>query len=113
MAEERDMTPERDASSASAARLLGRWRLLRADAVLEFAPDVSMEFLTGGRLIYEFTAGEVRHAVNLLYRVDGPDILRTDNPAAPHERCTHFHFGPGDALILDFAGPRAWFVREL
>ena len=31
-------------------RLFGRWRLVRADASLTFAPDVSMEFLQGGRL---------------------------------------------------------------
>ena len=108
------MNPERDATGASAAMLLGRWRLVRADAELDFAPDVSMEFLNGGRLMYEFTAGGVRHLVNLLYRVDGSgDTLRTDNPAAPHERSTHFHFGAGEVLIFDFAGPRAWFVCEL
>ena len=106
--------PERDAVASASARLLGRWRLLRADAALEFAPDVSMEFRSGGRLVYEFSAGATRHVIQLLYRVDGGgDTLRTDNPAAPHERSTHFHFGAGEVLVFDFAGPRAWFVREL
>jgi hypothetical protein len=93
-------------------RLLGRWRLLRADASLSFAPDVRMEFRSGGRLLYEFAAGARRQVVRLLYRVDG-ETLRTDNPSAQHELSTHFHFGAGGVLVFDFAGARAWFVREL
>jgi hypothetical protein len=107
-------SPDSDAIGASSARLLGRWRLLRADAALDFAPNVSMEFHSGGRLDYEFSTGETRQTIRLLYRVAGEgDTLLTDNPAAPHERCTHFHFGAGEVLVFDFAGPRAWFVREL
>ena len=101
-----------DDSADDGARLLGRWRLLRADASLDFAPDVSMEFLPGGRLQYEFLAGERRQVVSLLYRGEG-DTLRTDNPSTSHELSTHFRFGAGEVLIFDFAGARAWFVREL
>ena len=32
--------------------LLGRWRLLRAEASLDFAPGVRMDFRPGGRLLY-------------------------------------------------------------
>jgi hypothetical protein len=95
-----------------ARRLLGRWRLVRADASLTFAPDVRMEFGDGGRLLYEFMAGGRRHSVQLLYRVDG-EMLRTDNPTAPHEATAMFHFGAGEVLIFDFAGACAWFVREI
>jgi hypothetical protein len=103
-----------DPHSDSPERLLGRWRLLRADAALTFAPDVLMEFRTGGRLLYEFSAGGKRHLVRLLYRVDGDgETMHTDNPDAPHELVTHFHFGAGGALVFDFAGARAWFVREI
>jgi hypothetical protein len=98
--------------SDDGARLLGRWRLVRADASLTFAPGVRMEFAHGGRLLYEFIAGGRRHSVKLLYRVDG-QMLRTDNPAAPHEAMAMFHFGGGEVLVFDFAGARAWFVREL
>jgi len=101
-----------DSSASGGTRLLGRWRLLRADASLDFAPDVSMEFLRGGRLHYEFLAGDRRQVISLLYRVEG-NTLRTDNPAASHELSTHFQFGAGEVLIFDFAGARAWFVREL
>jgi len=73
-----------------------------------------MEFGAGGRLLYEFSAGGKRHQVKMLYRVDSDgETLCTDNPAAHHELSTHFHFGAGEVLVFDFAGARAWFVREL
>ena len=93
-------------------RLIGRWRLFRADQGLDFAPNVRMEFLPGGRLRYTFDAGENRQSLMLIYRVEG-DQLFTDNPAAPHASATRFWFGPGDVLAIDFAGAIAWFIREL
>lgn len=92
--------------------LFGTWRLLRADPALDFAPDVRMEFRPGGQLLYGFDAGDHREIVPLVYRVTG-DTLQTDNPISPHATSTHFEFGAGEVLILDFAGSRAWFVREL
>ena len=99
-------------SSESDPRLIGRWRLFRADSSLEFAPNARMEFLDGGRLRYSFDPGENPQSVMLIYRVEG-DVLFTDNPAAPHSATTRFSFGPGDVLVLDFAGAVAWFIREL
>lgn len=93
-------------------RLIGRWRLFRADASLDFAPNASMEFLEGGRLRYGFDAGGTAQSVMLVYRVEG-DMLYTDNPASSHMRETRFWFGEGDALALDFAGAIAWFLREV
>ena len=101
-----------DDDASNARRLLGRWRLLRADRALDFAPEVSMEFGEGGRLHYAFEVGDRRQVIELVYRTDG-DLLYTDNPAASHAISTHFQFGPGDVLIFDFAGAFAWFVREL
>jgi hypothetical protein len=94
------------------SRLLGRWRLFRADASLDFAPNVRMEFLAGGRLRYAFDAGENPQSLMLVYRVEG-DTLFTDNPAASHAATSRFWFGPGDVLALDFAGAVAWFLREV
>lgn len=94
------------------ARLIGRWRLFRADQSLDFAPNVRMEFLPGGRLRYTFDAGENQQSLMLIYRVEG-DQLFTDNPAAPHASTTRFWFGPGDVLAIDFAGAIAWFIREI
>lgn len=93
-------------------RLIGRWRLFRADSSLDFAPNVRMEFLDGGRLRYSFEAGDAQQSIMLIYRVEA-DMLYTDNPSAPHARETKFWFGPGDVLALDFAGAVAWFIREL
>ncbi len=105
------MAPDPDVPDEHAPALLGRWRLLRADATLDFAPGVSMDFRSGGRLLYGFDVGDRRETVRLIYRVDGNE-LHTDNPATTHEVSTHFAFGEGGVLILDFAGARAWFVRE-
>jgi hypothetical protein len=93
-------------------RLIGRWRLFRADPGLDFAPNVRMEFFDGGRLRYEFDAGGNQQSLMLIYRVAG-DVLFTDNPAAPHAMETRYRFGPGDVLALDFAGAVAWFLREI
>jgi hypothetical protein len=93
-------------------RLLGTWRLFRADASLDFAPNVRMEFLDGGRLRYEFDVGGHLQSLMLIYRVEG-DALFTDNPSAPHATTMRFRFGPGDVLAIDFAGAIAWFIREL
>lgn len=92
--------------------LLGRWSLLRADPALDFAPGVRMDFQPGGRLFYGFDVGDGRQVMALCYRVEG-DVLHTEYPATTHEVSTHFAFGPGDVLVLDFAGAKAWFVREI
>jgi hypothetical protein len=99
-------------SDADEVRLLGRWRLQRADATLDFAPNATMEFLRGGRLRYSFEVSGSAQTVMLVYRVDG-DMLLTDNPSNPHVRSTRLRFGAGDVLVLEFAGATAWFVREL
>ncbi len=93
-------------------RLLGPWRLMHADAALDFAPNARMEFLPGGRLNYSFSLANIRHDVALVYRISGDELL-TDNPDVPHARSTKFRFGAGDVLTLEFAGATAWFVREL
>lgn len=92
--------------------LLGRWRLLNADRTLEFAPGVTMDFQPGGRLLYTFDAGGRRQVVALWYRVEG-DQLHTESPATDHETIAGFAMGEGGALILDFAGAKAWFLPEL
>jgi hypothetical protein len=91
--------------------LLGRWRLLRAEASLDFAPGGRMEFLPGGRLLYTIVVEGHAHVVRLIYRVAG-DELRTDNPDHPHATSSRFSLGEGGVLVFDFSGARAWFVRE-
>lgn len=91
--------------------LLGRWRLLRADPALDFAPGVGMEFLPHGRLRYTIRVEGRQHEIALVYRVEG-DMLQTDNPQAPHRTSTRLEHGDGDVLLLDFSGARAVFVRQ-
>ena len=91
--------------------LLGRWRLLRAHPELDFAPEAGMEFRRGGELIYSFAVGDGRAEVTLVYGVAG-DVLRTDNPVAPHATSVRFRIGVGEVLVLDFAGAEACFVRD-
>ncbi len=93
------------------AWLLGRWRLLRAEPGLDFAPGVAMEFLSGGRLRYSFDVGERTQVLALVYQVEG-NVLRTDNPRAPHAVETHYRLGEAGVLEFDFSGVRAWFVKE-
>ena len=93
------------------AWLLGRWRLLRAEPGLDFAPGVAMEFLRGGRLRYSFDVGDRTQVLALVYQVEG-NILRTDNPRAPHAVETHYRLGEAGVLEFDFSGVRAWFVKE-
>ena len=92
--------------------LLGTWRLLRADPHLDFAPGVRMEFLPGGELRYHVDVGGRDQVIHLLYRVDG-NMLYTDNPASPHSTAVHIAHGAGDAMLLDFSGAQAVFVREI
>lgn len=92
--------------------LLGTWRLLRADPSLDFAPGVRMHFAPGGRLDYSFETGHTRQVLQLVYRAEG-DTLRTEYPGTTHEVAAHYEFGAGGVLLFDFAGARAWFVREL
>lgn len=90
---------------------MGIWRLLRADASLDFAPGVRMEFRDDGQLHYHIDVGGTDQVVELIYRVEG-DALYTDNPASPHSMCVHFAHGAGDVLLLDFGGAQATLVRE-
>lgn len=71
-----------------------------------------MEFLSGGRLRYQFDVGGKSQSLMLIYRVEG-DQLFTDNPAAPHTSATRFWFGQGDVLAIDFGGAIAWFIRQV
>lgn len=92
--------------------LLGTWRLLRADAPLDFAPGVRMEFRRDGVLRYHVDVGGTDMVIELVYRVDG-DVLHTENPSSPHSMSVHLTHGEADSLLFDFGGPQALLVREV
>ncbi len=91
--------------------LLGSWRLMRADASLDFAPGVRMEFMEAGELLYHIDVGGRDQVIALRYRVEG-NTLHTENSASAHTMSVRFEHGVGDVLKLDFAGAQAWLVRE-
>lgn len=91
--------------------LFGIWRLERADAPLDFAPGVRMEFLRDGLLRYHVDVGGRDQTIDLHYRVDG-DLLHTENPAAPHTMSVKISHDARGMLELDFGGPRALLSRE-
>ena len=93
-------------------RLLGRWRLIRADSALDFAPNARMTFQADGRLQYDFDAGSHRRQIQMVYRVE-ENTLHTEVLETAHEQSAPFALGPGDVLIFDFAGLQAMFIREI
>jgi hypothetical protein len=99
------------ADSGAPDWLLGRWRLLHAAPSIGFTPATRMEFLAGGALVYTIPVEGTQQRIGLVYRIDG-DLLRTENPLAPHATATPFRPGPGETLVLDFADSPAVFVRE-
>jgi hypothetical protein len=93
------------------AWLLGTWRLLRADAGLDFAPGVRMEFCADGELRYHIDVGGRDQVMTLRYALEA-GVLHTELDAGAHSMSVRVEQGVGGVLILDFAGPKAWLVRE-
>lgn len=93
-------------------RLIGSWQLVRADPGLDVPPRARLEFADGGRLYYHFPVHHQWQTVELIYRADGA-TLHMAVPIAAQEQAANFSFGPGDALVFDFGGRRAIFIREL
>jgi hypothetical protein len=91
--------------------LLGTWKLYRADAPLDFAPGVRMEFAEDGLLRYHIDVGGTDQVVELVYRVEG-DTLHTENVIEPHSMSVKFAREGEDVLALDFGGACAWLMRE-
>lgn len=106
------MSDHADGEHSAAPRwLLGRWRLVHAAPSIGFTPATRMEFLAGGELVYTIPVEGTQQRIGLVYRIDG-DLLRTENPLAPHATATPCRPGPGGTLVLDFADSPAVFVRE-
>lgn len=85
---------------------------MRADAPLDFAPGVRMEFLPDGELRYHVDVGGTDTVIELVYRVEG-NVLYTENPSSPHTMSVRMTHGEGDSLLFDFGGPCALLVREV
>ena len=70
-----------------------------------------MDFVADGTLRYVIPIEGSVQQIDLLYRVED-DVLRTENPMAPHATATPIRRGPADTLVLDFADSPAVLVRE-
>ncbi|MFN8570526.1 MAG: hypothetical protein U0132_00640 [Gemmatimonadaceae bacterium] len=93
-------------------RLLGAWQLVRADPGLDVPPRARLEFAPGGRLLYHVPVQQHWQTLTLIYRAEGT-TLHLGVPMTAQERIANFSFGPGGALVFDFGGLRAIFIREL
>ena len=95
---------------------MGTWRLMRADATLDFAPGVRMAFLDDGHLHYHVDVGGRDQVIALRYRVEG-DMLHTEHTETAHRMSVRIFVriaqGVPDELHLDFGGPHAMLQREL
>ena len=97
-------------TTSSANALLGCWHLRSADAQLGLDDVVEMDFQAGGELLYCIEAGDGWQVMRLKFRVQGATIV-TDQPSHPGEERTGFEFDSAGALVLDYSGLKARFVR--
>jgi hypothetical protein len=98
------------APDASASWLLGTWSILRAESPIEIQPGTEMQFAENGHLEYAVPTGEGMIRVSLRWALNG-SMLRTTFDDGSNEVEVNASLGDGDVLVLDFGGPRAWYVR--
>src|SRR6187431_595029 len=90
--------------------LIGCWHLRSADARLGLDEVVEMDFMPNGDLLYCIEAVSKWQVMRLSFRVEG-DTIVTDQPSHPGEERTGFAFDTTGALVLDYGGLKAHFVK--
>ena len=85
--------------------LVGTWRQIDRSA----DEQVTMTFLTSGRLEYRIAIGDKLQIIKLTYRVEGGTIV-TDQPSSPREERSAFRFDSSN-LVLSFEGTESRFER--
>jgi len=71
---------------------------------------VAIEFLADDRMAYVVQTGGKTQVMRLTFRTEG-DALITNQPSAPREERSKYHFD-GDALVVEFGGEQTRFARE-
>ena len=101
-----------DRASTSADRLLGSWRIERADGGIDATTPTDIEFLPEGLADYCVHVGGGWHVIPLVFRIEG-DVLVTHPrpPMVPQEERTRIHFEPDGALVMEHGGGRVWLRR--
>lgn len=92
--------------AAESISLLGEWRQIDPDP---HPASISITFETGGHLRYAIETTTVQQIL-LTWRVDG-DTIVTDQPSAPREERTRFHFAGPRRLVLQRAGETYRYER--
>jgi hypothetical protein len=101
---------KRDSNSSPDRRFVGRWKQFKDEGTMETGEGVTMTFTEDGKLIYVIHQKDSKQIMNLVFRVDG-DQLVTNQPSHPQEEKTNFSFDTEGNLVLDYAGNKSWFTR--
>jgi hypothetical protein len=99
-----------DHQSNSNESLIGTWRLLKSDGEVDLGHGVTMTFTGDGKLVYIIHEKRTDQIMNLVYSVDGNQLV-ANQASEPHEETTLFSFDSDGSLILDYGGSKTWFVR--
>jgi hypothetical protein len=92
-------------------RLHGCWVLVRSeDPTIEIGEGVEMEFSADGKLTYTIKQSDRRQIMNLVYEVQGAEIV-SNQPSAPAENRTSYAIDDAGQLVLGFGGARSWYQR--
>lgn len=95
----------------SAQELLGKWKSDPDDAEgYSKYGDVSLEFLDGGELVYTMEDPHRHSAVLMQFRVEGDEIVTTQQ-ANPREERTKYRIAADGKLSLSFGGVETRYVR--
>lgn len=93
-----------------AARLVGRWKLVRVDGDMPVGDGIILSFAADGTAtsLLRDSAGD--QLVQMRYRVTGTTLV-TEQAAQPGAERTRFRLEDADHLILHYGPNRLWFLR--
>jgi hypothetical protein len=81
------------------------------DKEMDVGGGVEMEFSPDGRLTYTIKQSDSRQIINLVYEVDGSEIV-SNQPSAPAANRTRYVIDDEGQLVLEFEGSRSWYRRR-
>jgi len=100
------MNPDGDKKSP----LWGRWSLVCDMSGNEMSGAVTVEFTRNGTITYSIDTGKTIQVINLVYRIEGDELV-TDQPSSPQEHRTKFFIDENGLLTLENAGQRTFYKR--
>jgi hypothetical protein len=102
-----------DRAPPSADRLLGSWRIERAEGGIDGTTPTEIEFLPGGLADYCVHVGGGWHVIPLVFRIEGDVlVMHPRPPMVPEEERSRIRFEPDGALVMEHGGRgRVWLRR--